>query len=330
MQIKHLLLTAFLGLSVAPNVLYANESHLGWNLTSLPVYKNLEIRYAHNQKSESKEITLFSHGIGGTADQALHYMINDTFCTQWVATFDYADAPARIGKKNTYTGFAQQGEIDCFKAALKETIALNPQGIHLYGVSNGASTIINALDQLILEGQDLSLIRSVVLESPYADVNDCMRAFANQLMIAPTFFIRFLAKRWFKKLDFSKNKPLNAVSTLHALKVPILFIALDTDSIVPFSSTLKLYAALKRVSFDLTDMIAINNRANGSTEMHVDHLVIKTIGAEHSVHHANIMTPTTIAAVQDFYAKLPQHHGQQNVEASNNIGILERIKNLVH
>lgn len=324
MQIKHLLLAVFLGLYAMPCRVYADESHVGWHLISLPVYNDLEIRYAHNQNCENKEITLFSHGIGGTADQALHYIMHDVFCTDWVATFDYADAPARIGKKNNYTGFAQQGEIDCFKAALKATIALIPEGIHLYGVSNGASTIINALDQLILEGQDLSLIRSIVLESPYADVNDCMHAFADQLIVAPTFLIRFFAKRWFKQVNFSKNKPIGAVSSLHALKIPVLFVAYELDTIVPFASTVKLYETLKRISFDKTDMLAITTLTDGASELHYNHLTIKSVGAEKPVRHANLMTLKTIAAIQAFYAA--QAHP---CDTNNNVGILERIKSLV-
>jgi pimeloyl-ACP methyl ester carboxylesterase len=290
--------------------LSADNAHLGWSVSSLPVFGGVAIRYGHNQNNEQKQITLFSHGIGGDADQALYYIMDDVFCTDWVATFDYADAPAHIGKQNIHTGFAQQGEIDCFKAALKATIALEPEGIHLYGVSNGASVIINALDQLLFEGADLTLIKSIVLESPYADVNDCMQAFAKQLVVVPTFLVRFLAKRWFKQLSFSKNKPIDAVSTLHALNVPVLFIALDNDKIVPYASTHKLYETLKRVSFAKTELISVEF----------------SLADINPVHHANLMNPTTIAAVHAFYA---QHTPHTSANKADNEGLLKHIKRLI-
>ncbi len=207
------------------------------------------------QIEQKKYTTLFSHGLGSMYDQAYYYYNRGLFCQPCFATFNYIDAPEGVLKRNTHTGLAQASEIACMRAAYEKTIALQPDGIVLYGISRGSSTIINMVAQCHQEGIDLSLIKAIILESPFADAEDTLATFATRCKV-PLFFARFLVKRIFKEYDRYQNKPIDAVRYLPS-DIPILFVCLQADAVVPYASTLRLYEELKKHERDNVYLLSL-------------------------------------------------------------------------
>jgi len=195
----------------------------------------------------TKPITIFSHGIGGSHKQGLRYKtLFSGFDLESVnyIVFDYPDAPEKFFEKNPHTGLAQESEMIALDGAIEKVLEQineleieNPKVI-LFGVSRGASTIINVLGRRIKERKKLPNIVAVILESPFAHCEDTLEGYAT-LFSLPQFFMRFLAKRFFKEYDSCKNAPIDWLKEVTE-QIPFLFICTEQDTVVPVKSTKKL------------------------------------------------------------------------------------------
>lgn len=188
---------------------------------------------------EEMPITIFSHGVGGDHQQADFY--KSLFCSKNYITFNYPNAPEKLFARNHKTGLAQQSEMDSLDYVIDMSIKYN-QPVVMYGVSRGASAIINVIGFRVANKRSVDQVAAIVLESPFAHCEDIIQGYAQQFKLPP-FFMRFLAKRFFKEYNKSKNAPIDWVSCIPK-DMPILLICTSEDTIVPASSTKRLYAQL--------------------------------------------------------------------------------------
>ena len=207
---------------------------------SIPFQFNQVLRI--NRFEEQGPITIFSHGVGGDYHQADFY--KGLFCSRNYITFNFPNAPEKIFTRNQHTGLAQQSEMDSFGHVVDSTLEFG-QPVIFYGVSRGASVIINVLGSRAAAQQQLPNIQAIILESPFAHCEDIIQGYAEQFKL-PSFFMRFLAKRFFKEYDKKKNAPINLIEYLPH-DVPVLFICTVEDTIVPARSTRRLYTQLREL-----------------------------------------------------------------------------------
>lgn len=192
-----------------------------------------------NYCAKHEPITLFSHGVGGDHGQADFY--KTLFCTENYITFNYPNAPEKLFARNHKTGLAQQSEMDSLEYVIDVAATYN-QPVVMYGVSRGASVIVNVIGSCAAKNKPLPTIAAIILESPFAHCEDVIQGYAQQFKLPP-FFMRFLAKRFFKEYHQQKNAPIDWV--LHIPDtVPVLLICTSEDTIVPAFSTKRLYAKL--------------------------------------------------------------------------------------
>jgi len=194
--------------------------------------------YSHEEHAPT---TLFSHGIGADYTQADFY--KTLFCSKNYITFNYPNAPEKLFTRNHKTGLAQKSEIEVLDSVVGDVLDRTQHTV-LYGLSRGASVIINVLGSRVKSHRVLPNIKAVILESPFAHCEDAIKSYA-ELCKLPPFFVRFLVKRFFREYDKSKNAPIDWVKYIPH-DIPILFICTAQDTIVPASSTRKLYARLRK------------------------------------------------------------------------------------
>jgi len=188
---------------------------------------------------EDMPVTIFSHGFGADYAQANFY--KTLFCSKNYIAFNYPDAPEKLFEKNTKTGLAQKSEMKALECALETAIDLE-KPVVIYGVSRGASVIINVIGMRTFQKKPLPEIRAIVLESPFAHCEDVINGYASQFKL-PAPFMRFLFKRFLKEYNSKKNAPIDWVHHMPK-SIPILFISTKEDTIVPAASTQRLYQAL--------------------------------------------------------------------------------------
>jgi len=240
-----------------------------------------------NRLEENPLTTLFSHGVGADHHQADFY--RGLFCTKNYIAFNFPNAPEKIFNRNQNTGLAQQSEMDSFGYVLDTALEYD-QPVVLYGLSRGASVIINVLGSRSAAQRQLPHIQAVVLESPFAHCEDIIRGYAQQFKLPP-FFMRFLAKRFFKEYHKAKNAPIDLVEYLPNT-IPILFICTSEDTIVPAGSTKRLYAALRNLGHEHVYLVEFPSGIHAN-------IVWGMYGREyHAVIHA-------------FYAKYGLPHNQE-------------------
>lgn len=193
-----------------------------------------------NRFEHEKPITLFSHGLSADYQQADFYA--NLFCSKNYVSFNYPDAPEKLFVRNENTGPAQQSEMHSFSHVMNAVLGFDDQVV-LYGVSRGASVIINVVGSFIETKKPMPSLKAIVLESPFAHCEDVILGYAKQFNLPP-FFMRFLAKRFFKEYHPKKNAPIDFVAHI-SQDIPILFICTKDDIIVPVQSTRRLYTRLR-------------------------------------------------------------------------------------
>lgn len=194
-----------------------------------------------NYTNHGQAITLFAHGIGGTLEQASHY--KHVYPTANYGTFNFPDAPEKLFKRHNQTGLAQTTELSYLAQAIEMALSYN-EDLILFGVSRGASSIINVVGNYALIGPHANRIKALVLESPFAHAEDVVFA-SSQSTGMPMFFTRFVAKRLFKEYDRTTNIPYDFVRRLPQ-DIPVLIVCSQEDTTVPASSSIKLYHKLKQ------------------------------------------------------------------------------------
>ncbi len=186
--------------------------------------------------------TIFVHGLGKSKQQ-LEYYTKSKYIEIDAHAFNFYNDFLKIS-------LGQMNEINTLIDTLENwPHAHNNCDIVLWGVSMGAATIINFFGSVSNNFYAIDAIKGIILESPFADVHDvidckiCHNKWLSLLNYIP----------YAKKLIVKSKYPAHSLNGLQPIKcvcliprrIPILFIAIENDKIVPFSSTLKLYKALK-------------------------------------------------------------------------------------
>lgn len=200
----------------------------------------IDYAFRENNTCADEPITIFSHGVGADNKQADFY--RSLFCSTNYVTFNYPDAPEKLFNRNHNTGLAQSSEMLTLDRVMDRACNYS-QPVILYGLSRGASVIVNVVGYKVADKHKLPNIKAIVLESPFAHSEDIVQGYAKQFKIPP-FFMRFLIKRFFKEYDKKRNAPIDWVSYIPQ-DIPVLFICTTQDTIVPVESTRKLYKKLK-------------------------------------------------------------------------------------
>lgn len=192
--------------------------------------------------------TLFVHGLGSNATQALFYAENhmatcsNVHCsinrpTNWyilknpVYSFDFPHVHNKPHKQ--YVSLAQDIEI----ASLKEACAAVPGPKILMGVSMGASTILNYTSLYYTPD-----IKALIAETPFDEVESILKS-----ILGFTYEgLKNLAHSWIYPL-YNPNgiKPLFAIQKLPK-ELPILLVHASTDELIPLQCSRHLYYHLRQ------------------------------------------------------------------------------------
>ena len=263
--------------------------------------------HIHNQ---DKNLTVFAHGLGADYQHGIHYsqdvvlpsvkqfeILDDGSEHIWyennLIVFNFPDTPLKpLGNKKT--GIAQKSEMlqleKAFELARKHARELVP-----FGVSRGASAIINLVGKWAKENKLCNDIKALVLESPFAHCKDCVLHLAKKLnnWVSPST-IAWGAKWIYGEYCEKCNIPAEWARHIPT-DMPILLVCCTKDDIVPASSTKKLYKVLKD---------------SGHTNVYL-------FEAEHGTH-ANILGSSSgrdyVSVLNAFYKKYSISHNEECAE----------------
>jgi esterase/lipase len=206
---------------------------------------------------------LYSHGIADTFKQAFMYARSYTYDNHTYenkrylfpgpfATFNYPDATESPLRVNRYeTSFGQKNEIDRLykvykkfsKRCLKE---YKSSDIILFGMSRGASNV------LIFAGlYNLSNIKAIIAESPYDSMSDVIEnaMIKNNVSWMPLSYGESIAEFIFKKYIRTGMSPARIAAAIDK-NIPILISCSLEDTLVPYSTSLKIYKRLRASGHD--------------------------------------------------------------------------------
>lgn len=234
--------------------------------------------YNHAAKNHSNSIFIYSHGIADTHKQAYryaryypkndkekeifvdynnpnslyeyaankHYLITAPF-----VTFDYPDATYKFRKSS----LAQAVDINRLAYVFKKTLQKYNKDIILFGVSRGASTIINFMGQ-----KKPGDVQALILESPFDTMENVVAHKVRQARLHKVPGIKQLSHAIisgiFLKYHMNGIRPIDLVS--HTPKqTPILFICSEQDTLIPISSTINLYQTLKEKGYPYVHVLIV-------------------------------------------------------------------------
>lgn len=222
-------------------------------------------------------VCFFSHGIADTYRQAQKYVhqykdVSGVIHTNQRYTiaaptraFNYPDATQRFWRVNFWrTNLAQDADVLTLKRALEQLKKQSPRTeVILYGVSRGASTIVNfmaeynteidsALEKCGMRASTLPRIKAVVLESPFDDIASVARHLAQRVYIDTLPYGARYGQQAVQSIigtifiNYNKNglTPIKSAS-LMPKDIPTLIICSEQDQLVPCWSSQALYQALQ-------------------------------------------------------------------------------------
>jgi pimeloyl-ACP methyl ester carboxylesterase len=197
-------------------------------LLSLLIINASTLVYAQNDQY----MYFFSHGLGGNKDQAHYYQQKEEILGTPVATFDYLDVLPH-GYNAQEVNLGQTQDVATLKQEF-EKIKNDGNGIIAFGVSRGAATLVN-----FLGANHCPEIKAVILESPFDNVRS---------IIGFKYYISALhafVSMVFPKYNPYGMQPITSAPTIRT-DLPILIVCSKKDSLVPCSSSVSLYHALKK------------------------------------------------------------------------------------
>ncbi len=194
-----------------------------------------------NEKVDSDVITIFAHGIADTHAQVNNYVDLGIIKGRGY-TFNFPDATQSIFRVNhAQSSLAQESEIECLKNVI-EHAALEKKPIILYGLSRGASTIIN-----LLATYSNPYIKAIVLESPFDSMQTVTNNMIKQMGIERVPGIRkltnYLVEKIFGNYKTDGVHPINCCTQLPT-HIPTLIICSKEDALVPYQSSVAIYNEL--------------------------------------------------------------------------------------
>ena len=209
---------------------------------------------------------LFCHGVGGNAQQVTYYQSYGLLPKE-AHSFNFNDWHDNQFDQ-TKTALGQRADIDVLRVQLN-SLCKQLSRIILYGVSRGAATIINFVGK-----EKPQNVAALILESPFAHVDDVINNFVPGAWMLPT---NLIMRSVYPAYNPKGAHPINYLNRISS-DIPIAFICSKEDKLVPYTSTVKLYKKLVE-----------SGRKNV-------HLLILERG-----QHANLLNqPEYLTFVQDF------------------------------
>jgi len=206
-------------------------------------------------------VTLFSHGIADTYKQAYIYAKTSAIYTPFM-TFNYPDATERFYRVDfRKTSFGQKNEIAVLRKAYEKTLNIAQEkfqcddpSVILYGLSRGASNLI-----IFAGTHDLPHVKALILESPYYSMGDVIDHIMDTFNMTrlPHSLGELIMENIFWLYNRNGIKPCDVLENIPK-DLPILIICSKKDTLVPFTTSQKLYEELiktghKNVHFFITD-----------------------------------------------------------------------------
>lgn len=183
-------------------------------------------------------VSVFCHGAGGSKKHATHYEQHKITPPCAVHSFNFCDrALGSFNKKACALG--QAADIDVLRDTL---VQLEQRNVVLIGVSRGAATIINYMGI-----HQPSNINALVFESPFSAIDDVLKERYTWL---PMRLKRLIFKYFvYPAFDFNGEQPTHFITKI-SKDIPVAFICIEDDAIVPCHSTVQLYEALKNAGHE--------------------------------------------------------------------------------
>lgn len=201
---------------------------------------------------ESPYIFIFCHGFGADCTQAYLYGIDDNnpIIPDSIITFDFADS--EITDYCCFCGFpnrehaciAQTKDLSTLHEIIEQVRKNYPERkIILYGVSRGASTIINYLGSK--QFTPFEKIAAAILESPFSHVKNVIKNITSPLGLIPCCTTLNYAgfRCLFPNHKSEGQHPVELVMDTPN-NIPVTFIASKKDRLISYKDTLKLYATM--------------------------------------------------------------------------------------
>lgn len=269
-------------------------------------YQINSIEICINENNQNFEY-LFAHGLAAGKKQLTHYFDIIPIQGKGLA-FDCIDAnniplyPSII--KIRPTAFGQEKDIEVLTQAIKN---INVPIIGI-GVSKGAACWINT----VAHTQDINKIAALVLESPFANVNEIIQKFkfVDYLNYIP--FGQFIVNKGAEKIlchyKSDGMQPITSIKKITNKKLPIFIIHSKEDRLIPINHSRRLYKEFIKNGFSNVYLVEID------------------LG-----HHAGIIyadpLKTFQITVNSFYKKfnLPYNHNIELVDIKQYQPSLEEI-----
>lgn len=223
-----------------------------------------------------KKITIFSHGLGARGEHGTYYHVAsgqpNAFIEGPLHTFNYPDVNA---PQSSCLG--QEADMAALHQACK-----NYEQVNLVGVSRGAATIFNYLAHY--NPKNIAL---VIAESPFDHVRSIVHhktGFASFESTLPISFAQY---------DPKGPQPINGVEKIDRT-IPILLVCSQEDSLIPVSSTRRLYEALRKTGHKKVHLLVtrygkhanIINGKDGTLYRNVVHAFYKKYGKPYNAEWA--------------------------------------------
>lgn len=183
---------------------------------------------------------LFSHGIADSHTQANPY-VQAGLVPMPLVTFDYADCwHGRLRVNYTQTSLGQENEIERLTHVYTQNCTDCKTVI--FGVSRGAAPALG------LAAKNPESLDGLILESPYASLDDAIAAKLRQLWLSwipgSQWAGMRIASLIFAKYKSNGPRPIDMVNYIKK-DLPILIFGIEGDGTVPVQSSVDLYYALK-------------------------------------------------------------------------------------
>lgn len=241
-----------------------NFKKIGVDATQNPTY------HYHTGNLANDTVTIFVPGYENTYEQVYYYVSDISgpyhdsdnqlaLITTDFVTFDFADTGLerfRFNRKESSMG--QENEIERLRSIIEDIQAKNPgKEFILYGLSRGASTILNLLAQY-----PNYPIKALVLESPFGHLKDVINhiiTLAGLGNVPGTYTAgMLLAKCLFPKFKMSGPHPIDHIPEIPS-RIPILVICSEEDRLVPCSSSLNIFKKLCLSGHSNSHLLLLNN-----------------------------------------------------------------------
>jgi dienelactone hydrolase len=234
------------------------------------------------QPTECRYVYLFSHGIAGTHRQAYHFtdwymnhegekIYNKYFILYHpLITFDYHDSWRWTEKGEEFAAIkqwfrslirgnysraslAQESDIEQLSDVFSKQLIPDDKVIIL-GVSRGASNILTFLCK-----KQPNNVAAAILESPFASIENVLDNIIQKSWILKGFLERYkytIFKMIFTKYSEKGIRPIECIDHI-SKDIPLLFVCVLSDGLVPHDSSIALYTALKRAGHKKVHLLVL-------------------------------------------------------------------------